>query len=83
MHYSTMQNGAEEEDEDDGGMPDMEGIPGMGGGGAAGIQQMLMQLLMSDPELAAGIQNPKMMNAFMGVMQGGNNYLLRNVLLLI
>lgn len=43
---------------------------GGGPGGANGMQQMLMQLLMSDPELAAGIQNPKMMNAFMSVMQG-------------
>ena len=42
----------------------------MGGGSAEGIQQVLMQLLMSDPELAAGLQNPKIMKAFTGMMSG-------------
>ena len=45
-----------------GGMPDMGGMgggmPGMGGMGG------LMSSLLSDPELAAGLQNPKVMAAF-------------------
>jgi len=49
-----------------GGMP--EGMGGMPG--AEGIQQVLMQLLMSDPELSAGLQNPKIMKAFTGMMSG-------------
>ena len=32
---------------------------------------MLMQLLMSDPELAAGMQNPKIISAFTSMMGGG------------
>lgn len=66
----------EGDDEDANGMPDFSGFGGTPGmadgmpGGFGGMQQMLMQLLMSDPELAAGIQNPKMMSAFMSVMQG-------------
>lgn len=49
------------------------GMPGMGGGGGGGdgMQAMLMQLLMGDPELAAGMQNPKIMKAFSSVMSGG------------
>lgn len=35
------------------------------------MQQMLMQMLMSDPELAAGMQNPKVMKAFSSMMGGG------------
>jgi hypothetical protein len=38
-----------------------------------GMQQMLMQMLMSDPELAAGMQNPKVMKAFSGMMGGGGD----------
>ena len=48
-----------------GGMPDMGGMgggmPGMGGMGGMGG---LMSSLLSDPELAAGLQNPKVMAAF-------------------
>jgi len=57
-----------------GGMPGgMGGMPGGGGGGGGmpDMQQMMMQLLMSDPELAAGLQNPKIMQAFQDVMAGG------------
>jgi suppressor of tumorigenicity protein 13 len=56
-----------------GGMGGMGGMPGgmPGGGGAEGIQQMILQLLMSDPELAAGMQNPKIMKAFSSMMGGG------------
>ena len=58
-----------------GGIPGMGGMGGMpgggGGGGMDGMQAMLMQLLMSDPELAAGMQNPKVMKAFSGMMGGG------------
>jgi hypothetical protein len=46
------------------------GFPGMGGG-AGGLQNMLMQMLMSDPDLAAGLQNPKLMSVFTSVLQGG------------
>jgi len=54
------------------GMPDMGGMPGgmpgMGGGmpGMGGMGGMggLMSSLLSDPELAAGLQNPKVMAAF-------------------
>lgn len=53
-----------------GGMPGgFGGMPG-GGGGMDNMQQMILQLLMSDPELAAGIQNPKVMKAFTGMMSG-------------
>ena len=44
------------------------GMPGGMGGG--GMQDMLMQLLMSDPELSKGITNPKIMQA-MSSMLGG------------
>jgi len=50
-----------------GGMPG--GMPGMGGGGG-GMQEMMMQMLMQDPELAAGMQNPKVMAAMQKMMQG-------------
>jgi len=60
-----------------GGMPGMGGgIPGMGGGmpgmggGMPGMDGM-MQMLMSDPELAAGLQNPKVISAFSEMMSGG------------
>lgn len=48
------------------------GMPGMDGAGGMDIQQMIMQLLMSDPELAAGMQNPKVMKAFGAMMGGGD-----------
>ena len=39
-------------------------MPGMGGGGMGGAgMQGLMAALMSDPELAKGMQNPKVMAA--------------------
>lgn len=46
------------------------GMPGGMPGGMDNMQQMILQLLMSDPELAAGIQNPKVMKAFTGMMSG-------------
>ncbi len=52
-----------------GGMPGgMGGMPG--GMGEGGLQQIIMQMLMSDPELAAGMQNPKVMKAFTSMMGG-------------
>lgn len=48
------------------------GMPGMGGGGMpGGMEAMLKQMLMSDPELAKGMQNPKIMRAFSAMMGGG------------
>lgn len=70
----------EEDDAEDVNMGDMGGIPGMGGMGGMdgmggmggqGMQQMLMQLIMQDPELAAGMQNPKLMAAFTSIMSSG------------
>ena len=40
-------------------------------GDMGGMQDMLMQMLMSDPELAAGLKNPKVMKAFSSMMGGG------------
>jgi hypothetical protein len=45
-------------------------MPGGMPGGMDNMQQMILQLLMSDPELAAGIQNPKVMKAFTAMMSG-------------
>lgn len=45
------------------------GFPGMGGMG--NMQDVLLQVLMSDPELSAGMQNPKIMRAFQSMMGGG------------
>lgn len=45
----------------------------MGGDAGGGMQQMLMQMLMSDPELAAGLQNPKIISAFTSMMGGGGS----------
>ena len=58
-----------------GGMPDMGGMPGM----PAGMQGM-MAALMSDPELAEGMKNPKVQAAFQGLMSapGGAMGLLSN-----
>lgn len=51
-----------------GGMPGMPGgMPGMGGGG----MESMMASLMSDPELVAAMQNPKVMAALSGMMTGG------------
>lgn len=50
-----------------GGMPGMGGMPG-GMGGMPGGMPNIMQMLMSDPELAAGMQNPKVMAAFQGLL---------------
>merc|ERR1740124_517437 len=53
-----------------GGMPGgMGGMPG-GAGGPGGMGGMggFMSALLSDPELAAGMQNPKVMAAFSGLM---------------
>jgi len=69
---------AKEEEGDE--EPGMEGFgagagafPGMAGmGGSAGMQQMLLQMLMSDPELKDGLQNPKIMAAFSSMMSGGS-----------
>ena len=33
-------------------------------------QQMMMQMLMSDPELSKGMQNPKIMKAMSSMMGG-------------
>jgi len=55
-----------------GGMPGgMGGMPG-GAGGPGGMGGMggFMSALLSDPELAAGMQNPKVMAAFSGLMAG-------------
>jgi hypothetical protein len=50
------------------------GMGGMPGGmGGDGLQQLLMQMLMSDPELSAGLQNPKIMKAFTSMMGGGGD----------
>jgi len=55
---------------------------GMGGGGMGGMAGMagLMQTLMSDPELAAGLKNPKIMAAFADLMKspGGAMGLMSN-----
>uniref|UniRef100_A0A7S4W9J5 STI1 domain-containing protein n=4 Tax=Ditylum brightwellii TaxID=49249 RepID=A0A7S4W9J5_9STRA len=57
-----------------GGMPGMSGgVPGMGGAGGPGSSMPggmggLMSVLLSDPELAAGMQNPKVMAAFQELM---------------
>jgi len=62
------------------GMPGMggQGMPGMGGmpGGMGG----LMQAMMSDPELAEGMKNPKVMAAFSEIMSapGGPMGLMSN-----
>eukprot|EP00588_Corethron_pennatum_P035661 CAMPEP_0194347036 /NCGR_PEP_ID=MMETSP0171-20130528/105761_1 /TAXON_ID=218684 /ORGANISM="Corethron pennatum, Strain L29A3" /LENGTH=745 /DNA_ID=CAMNT_0039114239 /DNA_START=59 /DNA_END=2296 /DNA_ORIENTATION=- len=76
-----------------GGMPGMgggmPGMPGMGGGGAGagggmggmgGAMGGIMSLLMSDPELAAGLQNPKVLAAFSELMKspGGAAGLMSN-----
>mmetsp|Transcript_25695 Transcript_25695/g.46532 ORF Transcript_25695/g.46532 Transcript_25695/m.46532 type:complete len:337 (-) Transcript_25695:376-1386(-) len=58
-----------------GGMPGMGGgMPGMGGGmpgmGGGGGMEGMMAGLMSDPEVAAGMQNPKVMKAFQDLMSG-------------
>jgi len=54
----------------------------MGGGGGAGMGGMnnIMQMLMSDPELAAGMQNPKVMSAFSSLLNepGGVGGLMAN-----
>lgn len=42
-------------------------------GDAGGMQNMIMQLLMSDPELAAGLQKPKIIKAFTSMMGGGGD----------
>lgn len=57
-------------------MPGMGGMQGMGGGGMPNI----MQLLMSDPELAAGMQSPKVMAAFQSLISepGGVGSLMEN-----
>jgi hypothetical protein len=34
------------------------------------MEQMFMNMVMSDPELAAGISNPKIMQALSGMMSG-------------
>jgi len=73
------------------GIPDMGGMPGMGGMGMGGMPGMggmggmpgvqgLMSSLMSDPELAAGMSNPKIMGAFTKLMSepGGAMGLLSN-----
>jgi len=52
-----------------GGMPG--GMPGGGMPGGMGGMEGLMGSLLSDPELAAGMQNPKVMEAFSGMMSGG------------
>merc|ERR1712151_698191 len=54
------------------------GMPGMGG--MPGGMQGLMQILMSDPELAEGMQNPKVMAAFSEIMSapGGPMGLMSN-----
>lgn len=58
-----------------GGMPGMGGMPSMGGG-----MPNIMQILMSDPELAAGMQNPKVMAAFQSLVSepGGVGGLMAN-----
>jgi suppressor of tumorigenicity protein 13 len=55
-----------------GGMPfGMGGMPGMdGGGGMPAGAEGLMGALMSDPELMASMQNPKVMAAFQELMSG-------------
>ncbi|CAB9523840.1 Hsc70-interacting protein [Seminavis robusta] len=57
------------------GMGGMGGMPGMGGG-----MPNIMQILMSDPELAAGMQNPKVMAAFQSLVSepGGVGGLMAN-----
>ncbi len=35
------------------------------------MQGLIMQMLMSDPELAAGMQNPKIVKAFSSMVGGG------------
>jgi suppressor of tumorigenicity protein 13 len=54
-----------------GGMPG--GMGGMPGGGGPGGMDMagMMGALMSDPELVAAMQNPKVQSAFQQVMSGG------------
>lgn len=52
-----------------GGMPGMGGgMPGMGGGGG---MEGLMGALLSDPELMAAMQNPKIQAAFQELMKDG------------
>ena len=41
---------------------------GGGGGGMGGLMNMILPMLMKDPELAAGLQNPKIMAALQKVM---------------
>lgn len=50
------------------GMGGMGGIPGMGGGGGMGGMGDLMSTLFSDPELAAAMQNPKVMAGLTSLM---------------
>lgn len=50
--------------------PPPGGMPGGMGGGMPGGMAGLMSGLMSDPELAAGMQNPKVMKAFSDLMSG-------------
>jgi len=58
-----------------GGMPGMGGMGGMGGmpgmGGGMGGMEGMMAGLMSDPEIAAGMQNPKIQAAFQELMGSG------------
>ena len=56
-----------------GGMPGMPGgFPGMGGGGMPGMPAgMDFSKIMSDPEIMAAMQNPKMMQVFMEMQTQG------------
>ena len=48
------------------------GMPGMPGGMTGGMDfQSMLGGLMSDPELVSAMQNPKVMEAFSGLMTGG------------